>query len=74
MRCGWEGRNLLSRNIAAVARTEQSVQVNKYTMYLYTIEWCFILWMPIDQAGCLADKGTYLCVAGRVKRHKESGQ
>lgn len=50
------------------------MQVSKYTTYLYTTKWCFILWMPIDHAGCSADKGIYLCWAGGVKRHKESGQ
>lgn len=56
MRCGWEGGELLSRNVEAAAGTAQPVQANKNTTYLYTAGRCFILldphrpgWLPCTQ-------------------------
>lgn len=56
MRRGWEGGELLKRNVAAAAGTAQPVQANKNTTYLYTAGRCFILldphrpgWLPWRQ-------------------------
>lgn len=56
MRRGWEGGELLKRNVAAAAGTAQPVQANKNTTYLYTACRCLILldphrlgWLPWRQ-------------------------
>lgn len=56
MRRGWEGGELLKRNVAVAAGTAQPVQANKNTTYVYTAGRCFILldphrlgWLPWRQ-------------------------